>query len=109
MPLPGPDLALLAEQGFSKVLLLRFSQLLRPRRKQLLSGLTWALPVCGETETKAAPFFSAAPLGLLQASWGVPLAAPLPLGHSWGLRQRCYGLHVFLCPLVSAQLSTARR
>ena len=75
VPPPGPDSALPAEAAFPKVLLLRLFQLLRPRRKQLLRGLTWALSVCGEIETKAGPFFSAATSGPLG---GEPLVAPLP-------------------------------
>ena len=50
----------------------------------------WALPVCGETETKAGPLFSAATLGRLISLLRGPLAAPLPHGHSWGLRQSCW-------------------
>lgn len=72
-----------------------------PRASQALGGISswvgpaWALPVCGEIETKTGPFISAITLGL----YG-PLGRYLQqlpshaegkgLGrHSWGLRQSC--------------------
>ena len=68
----------------------------------------WALPVCGETETKASPLFLLPPWTPDKPLEGSS-SSPPPTWTLLGSQAELLTDYIFLCLLLSPQLSIARR